>query len=709
MGLISELRRRNVFRMAVLYVVVAWLIMQVAEVIITLAGLPPWSGQLVLALLAIGFPFALIFSWLYELTPEGISLERDVEVAESITHVTGRRIDFIVISLMCAALILFAYDKWWPQVQTQKSVAVLPFVNMSSDPEQQYFADGVTEEILNMLAKIPELRVTARTSSFFFKDKNMQVSDIATALNVTHVLEGSVRRDGNQVRITAQLIEAHSDSHLWSETYDRELEGIFAIQDDVASAIAATMLDSFAGLNVRPVDRSDNVAAFEAYRTGRLRWWRRSPTELEKAIELFDQAIEHDPQFAPAYAAKADSLVLLSLYANIPSSEAVERASPLIVKALKIDPDSAEAHAALGLMKWQQGQEDAAEASLREAVSLNGDYIPARLWLGGLLGDLGRIPEQGKVLEEAMFLDPLNEMLAINYAGNLHSQGNSSGATQLLAGLIKLRPDSANLLRLASGFAMYAGSLVESWDYAKRAFDIGPESPANIRALAGAWMLLGEPEESEKLLVAGLVTSPNNMALKSSYSLLLIMGSRFDEAEENVKQQFGENIGELPDYMQQGYYDFMGLIYLSRGESDAALTAFEKSTDAAATGIPLAEVRSLTMAAKLHDSNGNLEEAEQRLLRAERLLRRARTNGQDDATIYYAECVVFALRGDIQPSLRSLRQAYDRGFRESWVLASDIRLESIHDRPEFLSINRQIDEDVESARLEVHSRLSATG
>ncbi len=193
MSLVSELRRRNVLRMAVLYAVAAWFIMQVAEVMMSLVGLPAWAGRAIFAVLAVGFPIALIFSWFYELTPEGISLEKDVDRSQSITHVTGRRLDFIVISLLCAAVILFAYDKWWMHGPPEKSIAVLPFENMSGDPGQEYFSDGISEELLNLLAQIPELRVISRTSAFSFKGQNLEISEIAQRLNVAHILEVSVR------------------------------------------------------------------------------------------------------------------------------------------------------------------------------------------------------------------------------------------------------------------------------------------------------------------------------------------------------------------------------------------------------------------------------------------------------------------------------------------------------------------------------------
>ena len=295
----SELKRRNVLRMAVLYAVAAWVILQVAEVLIELAKLPDWIGTTTLWLLAVGFPIALIFSWFYEITSEGISLEKDVDRAESITHVTGRRLDFIVISLLCAAVILFAYDKWWMDGQPQQSIAVLPFVNMSDDASNEYFSDGISEELLNLLTKIPELRVISRSSAFSYKGKGIDIPTIAAQLNVTHVLEGSVRKAGNRVRITAQLIEARTDTHLWSETYDRSLDNIFAIQDEIATAVVEQL--KVVLLHDAPIARETNPEAYALYLQGLHLRRQNTARSLEQAQTLLQQALASDPGYAAAW------------------------------------------------------------------------------------------------------------------------------------------------------------------------------------------------------------------------------------------------------------------------------------------------------------------------------------------------------------------------------------------------------------------------
>ena len=316
MGLVSELRRRNVFRIAVLYVVAAWLIMQVAEVLSALLPglLPERFGQVTLGVLAVGFPIALVLSWFYEITPEGVSREKDVERGESITHVTGRRLDLIVIALMSAALLLFSYHTWWIPEPQQRSVAVLPFVPMTSGEDDGYFADGLTEEILNSLAQLSELQVTARTSVFFFKGKNIPVPEIADRLKVAHIVEGSVRRDGERLRITSQLIRAADGFHLWSQTYDRTRDDVFAVQQDIAEHIAEALnvvLDDNARQRMRNVGIRD-VEAFIAYQKGldaynkahemgtSTRDW------LAIANPYFDRALEAAPGLTVARIMRAD-------------------------------------------------------------------------------------------------------------------------------------------------------------------------------------------------------------------------------------------------------------------------------------------------------------------------------------------------------------------------------------------------------------------
>ena len=316
----GELKRRNVVRVAIAYAIVSWLLLQMADVVLDNIEAPTWVFQAILLLLVIGFPMAIIFAWAFELTPEGIKKETDVDRSESITHITGRKLDFAIIGVLAITVIYFVAEQFFwaddraTESQINASIAVLPFVPLSSGEDDGYFADGLTEEILNALTQIPELQVTARTSSFFFKGQNIPVPEIATRLNVAHVVEGSVRRDRDRVRITAQLIHASSDRHLWSQTYDRTFQDIFAIQQDIAENIAEALnvvLDNNARRDMRNAGIND-VEAFIAYQKGLEAYAtaHRNVRDASKSLVIanayFDQALEVAPHLTSARLMKAD-------------------------------------------------------------------------------------------------------------------------------------------------------------------------------------------------------------------------------------------------------------------------------------------------------------------------------------------------------------------------------------------------------------------
>jgi len=718
-AVLTELNRRKVLRTLGAYAVAVFVVLQLMDAAVEPLRLPDWLPTLVVIILILGFPLVFILAWHFDITTEGV---KKTQTAGLLTRTQNT----LLFSMMMLGMFGLGYGfyGYYSNVFTatgagemqslvsqqrefvapENSIAVLPFADLSEDSSQGYFSDGIAEEILNVLANVSGLHVAARTSSFAFRAPDKDIREIGRLLNVSTVLEGSIRKSGDRIRLTAQLINVEDGYHIWSNSYDRELNDVFAIQDEVASAIAEALVDSFAGLEQKPASRTSDLAAFEAYRTGRLHWWRRSPDELQKAITLFAKALEHDPAFAPAYAAMADSWLLLSMYGNLTNMKATERAMPMIEKALEIDPGSSEAFAALGLARWQIGQLDAAESALRQAIKLNDDYIPAFLWLGGLLGELGRLPEQSQVLQQAMVIDPLNELLAINVAINLTRQGDYQAGKELLQGLVSLRPDSATLLRIMAGHAINNGDLVEGWRFATRAYELEPDSPVVIETLAGAWESMGVTDKAERLLLDGLELAGDNFSLQSNYFFLLIKQGRLEKADHLLSEQFGDSIDGLPEKLQQYYYFQKGMISLVAGDADAARNHFENAmfddSDQTWNG---KQVMYATILSALHRDAGNAELAEQRLEKAERSVRRARINGVDDADIYYTESSIHALRGESIAALDSLQTAYERGFREAWLLEIDLRLESLHSEPQFVEIKQQIEKDIVQARVEVES------
>ncbi len=348
----SELKRRNVIRVALAYIVTAWLLLQVVDVVLNNIEAPDWVFQAILLILAIGFPIALIFAWAYEMTPEGLKKEKDVDRSKSITPVTGRKLDFIIIGMLVLALGYFLWERQAYLAPSgdpasaeladagtgsmiRRSIAVLPFINMSSDQEQEWFADGLTEEILNALTRAPDLLVAARTSSFTFKGSSASIQEIAKTLGVAHVLEGSVRRGGDRLRVTAQLIRADDGFHLWSQTYDRNPDDVIAIQEDVAIAIAnalETAMDPEA-LEQMVSAGTSSVPAYEAYLEGLAYQARAGQSGDELLIlkigEAFERAQELDPEFAAAHWEMAsfwqNQMSVTSIGSELTSDTAEER------------------------------------------------------------------------------------------------------------------------------------------------------------------------------------------------------------------------------------------------------------------------------------------------------------------------------------------------------------------------------------------------
>jgi TolB-like protein/Tfp pilus assembly protein PilF len=451
MSFLGEIKRRKVLRVAAIYAVTAWLLVQIVATVEAPLRLPDWVDTLVIVLLAVGFPFALILAWAYELTPEGLKKEQDDDRPESVSRPTGRKLDYIVIAVLVVLLGYFAFDKFVLdpsgdaeslQTTTDKSIAVLPFVNMSSDPEQEYFSDGISEELLNVLSQIPGLRVSARTSSFQFKGENLDIMDIGQQLNAGLVLEGSVRKAGQDVRITAQLVDASSGFHLWSETYDRELENIFALQDDISASIVLALREHL-GLRIEASPRviaAANTEAHEAYLRGRHLVVQGTRGSMEEGIHEFERALSHDPDYAPAHA----ELGLASLYlmrTTGDTSKGIAMATPHVERAMALDPTLAQAHAATAYLLWNQEYWEDALTHFKQAVQLNPNYVFAYVLMGNLLDwKLGRYDEAFQMRETAMRLDPLSIPTIVYYLQGLIQRNRIAEAEQELEKIASIFP-----------------------------------------------------------------------------------------------------------------------------------------------------------------------------------------------------------------------------------------------------------------------------
>jgi len=491
MSLFEELKRRNVFRVGIAYLVGAWVLAQVAELLLTNFEAPTVVMKSILVVLIVGFPLAVFLAWAYELTPEGVKPEAEVDRTQSTTRQTGRKLDRLIITFLVVALGYFAWDKFaekaekgsepfsqispavseetskekgsdpfstTPALPAENSIAVLPFVNMSSDPEQEYFSDGITEEILNRLAGVHGLQVAARTSAFSFKGHNQDVREIARTLGVGNILEGSVRKADDQVRITAQLIRASDGFHLWSESYDRKLENIFAIQDDIASQIARALEISLgvSSQESAPPRKIVSPEVYDLYLRARALHRQRGKGLLE-AIDLFQQALAIDPDFAPAWAGLSHSYVVLPNYVSTdvwqPLGDLLEKSMMAAQRALELDPNLPTALHAMGNCLLYRFEWAEAEDYYKRALELDPDSADIMEDYAGLLLWSWQLDPDQRVVDRMVALEPRVTVFLAQKVSLEHAQGKFEQRDKTIRELLEISPELGyvqfwNLFRL---------------------------------------------------------------------------------------------------------------------------------------------------------------------------------------------------------------------------------------------------------------------
>ena len=450
MSLFTELKRRNVFRVGVLYLVSSWLLLQLTDVLSSLLTVPQWVGSVVILMLVLGFFPAMIFAWVYEMTPEGLKRESQIDRTQSITDGTGHKINTVIVVLLVLAIAGLIADRLVPEttgsvavtaessgapVQVPElSIAVLPFADLSADQDQRYFTDGLSEELLNLLVRVDGLHVASRTSSFAFRNSSMGIPAISRELNVGHILEGSVRKDGARIRITAQLIEAGSDRHLWSENFDRDLVDIFAIQDEIANAIVQALTGEMGMDEAKRVSvevATDNLDAYEMYLKAREFFVNR--VKLGESAHLFRRAIELDPEFARAWEGLAATEIVSDdwIYDDGINHEPLAKEAAL--RALELNPDLSMARAVLGLHATDYDADYLGGLDyLEEAVEKDSKNTTAWLWKGLALKDLGFLDKAISDFERCLKIDPMYQNCRQHMAAAYLMKGDTDHAIELL-------------------------------------------------------------------------------------------------------------------------------------------------------------------------------------------------------------------------------------------------------------------------------------
>ena len=702
MSFLAELRRRNVIRMAGLYLVGAWLIVQVAATLLPVFEAPGWVMKTLVALLVIGFIPALIISWVFELTPDGLRREDDAAPAEpgdSNAPSTAQRMNRMIIVVLLLALGYFAFDKFVlapgrvataavaapvqapepAKTPATASIAVLPFADMSQAKDQEYFSDGLSEEILNLLAQIRDLKVIGRTSSFAFKGRNEDLRTIGNTLGVRYLLEGSVRKAGNDLRITAQLIEVEDGSHLWSQSYDRKLENVFAIQSEIAASITEALKINLldAGQTAPVAQVAASLPAYDLFLQARRLIQGRTRGGLEAARGLLEEALKLDPNYAPALVALAQTVHHLHSgsggYGDIPRDQANAIAGPLLDKALALDPTLAEAHAVQSLLFTNQRDVARAEAALARALALNPNLPDALHWQAIQLENSGRLRESLAVRQRLDAIDPLNVGNLVSLGGRLRDLGKLTEAQAVTARLLRTFPDYQQSLAARGSDLYVGGQLADAHVPAARMLAIG----SNWAPLANAVIHYRVGDFDRVLTLQGI---PIFRA-----RALLALG-RSDEAIADLREQ----LAATPDDLDAG--EVLLTTLTGAGRFDEALALYRerwgdiKALDADVGPMESGHFEAIAAAQRATGDKNGLAET---LAHWRKRLDFQREQGYASGAFVMIEARYFALANERAAAVKALTQAIDLGVRDP-LLARDPAFAGLLDDPEFKAQNARM-------------------
>jgi adenylate cyclase len=562
---VEELKRRNVGRVAILYIILGYVVLEVFGVFVHLLDLPPWVGRSAVLLVVLGFPVALLIAWIYEITPEGLKPTDEVAPHQSIRHLTGRRLDRAIIAVLAIALAYFVIDKFWlskrmtlqqagaagaPAVAraapaiSDKSIAVLPFTDMSEKKDQEYFSEGLSEELINLLSKVPALHVPARTSSFYFKGRQEDIPTIARRLMVAHVLEGSVRKAGNHVRITVQLVRADNGYHLWSQTFDRTLDDIFKVQDEIATEVVRALKISLATDAVPRAAPSNNPEAHSLLLQAKFWDYNESEGSTKRAASFYQQAIALDPGYAEAWVGLSGNLVGQSAIAGQTWQHFRNLALHAAERAVALNPKLVRAHCALGLIHYTLDWDlVAANSEYAIALSLDAGSSCALEGAGLIAAARGQLIDALRLWEQSAARDPLNYVVNMDIAYALYAMGRVTEALATARKLEELDANASPTHSMLSQMLLATGRSNDALAEARRVRDPGYRA----YTLARTYIVLGRSGDAD----AALADFEKRFSTEQTYNLATLHALRGDRDQafswlERAYQQHDSAIFGIP-------------------------------------------------------------------------------------------------------------------------------------------------------------------
>ena len=727
----EELRRRNVVKVAAAYAIVGWLSIEVASVLLPTFQAPEWVMRVFSFFVLSGFPVALVLSWAYELTPEGLKKDEDVVEADPFTTTrTGQALNYSVIAILVVSVGYLVWERQRPSPpemdasvqtgETVKTIAVLPFVNLSDDPEQEFFSDGIAEELLNVLAKVQGLRVTSRTSAFSFKGSNKSIPEIAAELGVQYVLEGSVRRGSEQVRITTQLIDVETDSHLWSETYDRRIENIFAVQDEIAGRVSDALEVALLGADAAPLEpvRETSPEVYSDYLLARQLISDASFDRLSRAAALFESVIARDPNYAPAYGALAFTHWRRAAQGSMSIQEAYERMRILTPRALELDDTLAEAWIMQANVEWIEGSVALADLARDRALELgpeNEIVLAAAIYHFNAT----RKPEPARRLASVLVrVDPLGPE-SLRRASQFHTRVDErERARELLEKIHGINSESAQYYWEMHDGDHLKGQLAELVRLLKEVIRIDPLDPEGPGFLAHLYIELGDMELASAWSSEALDVGPAH-----SFSRLVAMYLAVIQNDTNEAVRIAEMLIRDDSAGRMGSRALALSVIANRdlatGRADEAIVRYLQTYPGLAMNqIPINEPQdtwphlntALYAALDLvhvYRIAGDIANADSLLDAVERELPYWPRLG--NWGIGFADVELFALRGDRDEALRALRATVDDDLWLfwRWRLLHNPNLESLHGDREFQAIVEQI--EAKMARELENSETMAEG
>jgi TolB-like protein/Tfp pilus assembly protein PilF len=727
----AELKRRNVFRVGIAYTIVAWLVLQVADLVLDNIDAPGWVMQVFMLAVAIGLPLVLVFAWAFEMTPEGLKREKDVDRSRSVTDQTGKKLNSTILVLMALAIGYLLFDKFTgsgsftgtgagvtsqtdgepvnepdpiatePAINRQ-SIAVLPFDNRSDQKSDEYFVEGIHDDLLTNLARIGSLKVISRTSVSKYKDTEKTIPEIAGELKVATIMEGAVQRSGNTVRINVQLIDAKTDEHLWAEIFDRQLtaDNLFAIQTEISAAIARALEATLSTEEQQRIsDRpTDNLAAYNAYLRGRQLAIRRTSTDLEQALQAFRQAVDLDPRFALAWVGIAETTLLLPAYSNQDRTEAMETAGQAVHQAMAINDELGEAYLSLAEVLVFQNRPGEADAAYRKSIELSPNYATSYQWYSDFLARWpNRTREAVRLAEQAVDLDPLSPIMRISLANRLEDLGHYDTARKELQSVLDIDPEFAPAVAEMADLSGETGHFDEQIRWLRKSMELDPGRLYKRIDETIALLSLGMPEEVDRIKRLLEEADPEHVSNGWIEMLQNIYRHNLPatlEAAQWVNRKEG---------FQGAIQRVIARLYMMSGDEEKAMQAFELNDPALKDPASWREsIEKDVLSACLYGwllQRGADADGGKRLVDQANLYMKEELPRYVDSPERYDIGICQLAQGKFDEAIETLEKVVDHGFYGRWWLRTPLPLfDPVRDDPRFLAALAKIDAEMARQR-----------